>query len=93
MNENKDLTSKVDNPTREKTGGRQKGTPNKVNATVKDNVLAVFNRLGGTAQMATWATENQTEFYRLYARLIPTELNQKTEHSGEVQYKWLDDGK
>jgi len=93
MNENNDLTSKVDNSTREKTGGRQKGTPNKVNATVKDNVLAVFNRLGGTAQMAIWATENQTEFYRLYSKLIPSEVNQKTEHSGEVQYKWLDDGK
>ena len=78
---------------REKTGGRQKGTPNKVNATVKDNVLAVFNRLGGTAQMAIWATENQTEFYRLYSKLIPSEVNQKTEHSCEVQYKWLDDGK
>ena len=78
---------------REKTGGRQKGTPNKVNATVKDNVLAVFNRLGGTSQMAIWATENQTEFYRLYSKLIPSEVNQKTEQTGEVQYKWLDDGK
>lgn len=93
MNENNDITSKVDNSTREKTGGRQKGTPNKVTSTVKDNVLAVFNRLGGTSQMADWAQQNQTEFYRLYARLIPTEVNQKTEHSGEVQYKWLDDGK
>lgn len=72
-----------------KTGGRQAGVPNKVTGTVRDNMLAVFNRLGGTAQMATWAQENQTEFYKLYARLLPTEINQSTEHSGNVAvYQW-----
>ena len=54
-----------------KTGGRRKGTPNKVTATARENIIAVFNRLGGTAAMAEWARENQTEFYKLYARLIP----------------------
>ena len=33
----------------------------------------MFTRLGGTAGMAAWARRNQTEFYRLYARLIPSE--------------------
>jgi len=72
-----------------KTGGRKKGTSNKLNATVKDNVLAVFNRLDGTAGMAQWAKENQTEFYKIYARLIPSEVAQKTEHSGNVSFSWL----
>jgi len=58
---------------RAKVGGRVKGTPNKVTATAKENILAVFTRLGGTAQMAAWAKENQTEFYKIYARLVPTE--------------------
>jgi uncharacterized MAPEG superfamily protein len=57
-----------------KRGGRVAGTPNKVTATVKDNILAVFNRLGGTAQMAEWAQENQTEFYRIYAKLLPADI-------------------
>jgi len=38
-----------------------------------ENIVAVFTRLGGTATMAEWARRNQTEFYRLYARLIPSE--------------------
>lgn len=57
---------------KEKTGGRQAGTPNKVSATVKENVLAVFNRLEGTAGMAKWAEDNKTEFYKIYAKLLPT---------------------
>lgn len=60
---------------RPKVGGRVKGTPNKVTTTAKENILAVFTRLGGTAQMAAWARENQTEFYKIYARLVPTETH------------------
>ena len=51
----------------------RKGIPNKIGAQVKENVVAVFNRLGGTAEMANWAARHKTEFYRLYARLLPTE--------------------
>lgn len=47
--------------------------PNKLGAAVKSNVVAVFDRIGGREQMAQWAQDNLTEFYRLYARLIPTE--------------------
>ncbi len=54
-------------------GGRAKGTPNKTSATAKENIQAVFVRLGSTAAMAKWAMENQTEFYKIYARLIPIE--------------------
>jgi hypothetical protein len=63
---------------RTKVAGRVKGTPNKSSATVKDNILAVFNRLEGTAGMAKWAQANQTEFYKLYAKLLPTQA----EHTG-----------
>lgn len=53
--------------------GRPKGVPNKVNAQARENIMAVFTRLGGTAAMAEWARENQTQFYKLYARLIPVD--------------------
>ena len=52
---------------------RPKGSVNAIGAQVKENVVAVFNRLEGTAGMARWAKDNLTEFYRLYARLIPSE--------------------
>lgn len=50
------------------------GARNKIGAQVKENIIAVFTRLGGTAAMAEWAKENLTEFYRLYGRLIPSEV-------------------
>lgn len=71
-----------------KSGGRAAGTPNKMSATVKENILAVFNRLEGTAGMAKWAQENPTHFYQIYSKLLPTEVEQKTEHSGNITFGW-----
>ena len=63
---------------------RPKGSKNKVGESAKDNILAVFTRLGGTAAMAAWAQDNQTEFYRIYARLIPTEVGGQIDHTVTV---------
>lgn len=58
-----------------KTGGRVKGTPNALSSGVKSNIIGVFDKIGGRDAMAVWAQENQTEFYKLYGRLLPTELS------------------
>lgn len=54
--------------------GRPKGVPNKVSGNAKENIQAVFLRLGGTTRMAEWAEDNQTDFYKIYARLIPADV-------------------
>lgn len=36
--------------------------------------MAVFNGLGGTSAMKEWAQENKTEFYRMYAKLLPLQV-------------------
>lgn len=56
-------------------GGRPPGSPNKVSAQAKENIIAVFTRIGGTAGMAKWAEKNRTDFYRIYAKLLPVELS------------------
>lgn len=64
--------------TRIKTGGRVAGTPNKVSSAVRDNVIAVFDDIGGQEAMVEWAKENKTEFYRLWGRLLPkSDVNQE----------------
>jgi hypothetical protein len=56
-----------------KNGGRKKGTPNKSSASVKAAFLLAFDAAGGDKALAEWARDNRTEFYKLYAKLLPTE--------------------
>ena len=57
-----------------KTGGRQQGTPNRITTAFKQAVQIVYDDIGGHAAFATWARDNQTDFYRIASRLIPTEI-------------------
>lgn len=62
--------------------GRRKGVPNKLTASAKEAFQFAFQKLGGGEALATWAAENTTDFYKLFARLIPTET-QVTGKDGE----------
>ncbi len=54
-----------------KTGGRQKGSVNKITASFKEAVLKAYDGIGGTDQFIEWAKLNQTEFYKIASKLIP----------------------
>jgi hypothetical protein len=61
----------------EKSGGRVAGTPNKASGTVKAGVLDAFLRLKGSDGMIAWAQSSPQalgDFYKIAARLIPTEV-------------------
>ena len=66
----------------------RKGSPNKLGALAKDNIAAVFTRLGGTAAMAKWADDNKTEFYRIYARLVPTQVTGEEGGPVKITVEW-----
>lgn len=55
--------------------GRPKGYPNKLTKSAKEAFRLAFEDLGGAKALAAWAKDNLTDFYRLYARMIPTEHN------------------
>lgn len=65
---------------------RPKGSKNKIGVRAKDNVVSVFDRLGGVEGMVKWAQENETEFYKMYAKLIPTDI---TINEGETAVERL----
>lgn len=65
--------------TGKKTGGRTKGTPNKSTAAVKDALQAAFEGIGGIEQLTTWAKADPGEFYKLWAKMLPQEINSKVE--------------
>lgn len=56
-----------------KIGGRKKGTPNRLTGTFRDAVCLAYENIGGHEAFAKWAAENRTDFYKIAARLIPTE--------------------
>lgn len=62
-----------------KTGGRTKGVPNKTTTAAKEAFSLAFEGIGGVSALIEWAEENRSDFFKLYARLIPVEL------SGEVK--------
>lgn len=59
--------------------GRPKGARNLLTRAAKEAFELAFEEIGGARALAAWAMENQGEFYKLYARLIPVEQR----HSGE----------
>jgi hypothetical protein len=71
--------------------GRKKGVPNKITVAFKQAVLEAFNdeRMGGSDGLVEWGLKNRTEFYRIAARLIPTEGTGGIEHTHRV-YGWLE---
>jgi hypothetical protein len=61
--------------------GKPKGAINKLTKTVKERVLEVFNELqtDPQANLLSWAKDEPTEFYKIAAKLIPSDINAKIE--------------
>ena len=53
---------------------RTKGAKNKVPQTVKENILCVWEMVGGREGMAKWAKQNPDAFYRMYGTMAPKEV-------------------
>ena len=56
---------------RPKTGGRQKGTTNKITADVKAMVLDALDQAGGVAYLLTQAQSNPNAFLTLVGKVLP----------------------
>lgn len=68
---------------REKTGGRKKGTPNKLNATVKMMVLGALEKMGGEKWLMKQADKHPQAFMTLLAKIIPTQV------VGDMSYRYV----
>ena len=60
--------------TGKKTGGRQKGTPNKLTANVKQAIEKAFDKVGGPEYLARQAEENPVAFMTLLGKVLPTQV-------------------
>jgi hypothetical protein len=57
-----------------RVGGRQKGTPNKVNAALKDMILNALNTAGGEAYLVAQAHDNPGPFMTLVGKVLPMQV-------------------
>ena len=57
-----------------KVGGRQKGTPNKMSATLKEMILGALDQVGGESYLVDQSKRNPTAFIALLGRLLPSEI-------------------
>lgn len=55
--------------------GRKKGVPNKTTASVKEALSMAFHGIGGVNELIEWGKANKTEFYKLWSKMLPQDLN------------------
>ena len=68
-------------PGQPKTGGRQRGTPNKTSAAVKDAISSAFEEVGGKDYLVQIARSDPKVFCSLLAKLIPGQIRAEFEAS------------
>jgi hypothetical protein len=54
--------------------GRPKGVPNKSTVSTKAALIEAFEQLGGVPSLVQWATNEPTEFYRLWSKMLPLDV-------------------
>ena len=73
-------------PGKPKTGGRQKGSQNRLTRTVKETVLSVFNDIQDDPKvnLTEFAKKYPRDFYNIAAKLIPTEIQAQVKQTTVV---------
>ena len=58
-----------------KSGGRVKGTPNKLNSDVREMIKAALDKKGGQVWLEAQMDANPVAFMSLISKIIPAEVN------------------
>ena len=67
-----------------KTGGRVKGTPNKLTASVKTMILGALNEIGGAQYLVEQGRANPSAFLSLVGRVLPMQVDGRVELDVDV---------
>lgn len=61
-----------------KTGGRVKGTPNKLTKTIREAIEESFEQVGGAEYLALMAINEPSSYMTLLGKVLPAHMNIKT---------------
>lgn len=67
--------------------GRPKGSKNKITLSMKEAFIAAYESIGGEDALAEWAKQNQTEFYKICARMIPANVEGSIQHEHTHEHR------
>jgi len=67
-----------------KTGGRKRGTPNKLTGQVKEMILAALDEVGGADYLVKQASENPVAFMGLVGKVLPMTISGPGENGEHV---------
>lgn len=68
--------------------GRKKGTPNRLNATVKAAIEEAFNKAGGADYLARMADEQPQAFMTLLGKVLPMQIAGDKDNPIEMVIRW-----
>ena len=66
-----------------KTGGRQKGSPNKITKQLKDMILEALDGVGGVDYLKQTAIEHPSAFLTLVGKVLPLQV--QGEDGGDIK--------
>ncbi len=69
--------------------GRPKGALNKTTRAVKEALVDAFEDLGGVESLVAWAQADPGEFYKLWVKVMPTQIEASGPEGGPIQITWL----
>lgn len=73
--------------------GRPKGSLNKTTASTKAALTAAFEGLGGVPSLIAWGEKNRGDFYALWGRLIPKEVDVTSKGESLAPQTWIIGGR
>ena len=68
-----------------KLGGRTKGAVNKSTASVKAALTDAFEKMGGVKSLLAWGQSEPTEFYKLWAKMLPADIEGRFSFDGTIK--------
>lgn len=73
-----------------KRGGRKKGTPNKLNGTLKEMILQALSNAGGVEYLERCAQKQPQAFLSLVGRVLPLQVHESN-HQPMVPKRVVDE--
>lgn len=72
-------------PGAQKTGGRQKGTPNKLSSDIREVIKAAFDEAGGKEYLVTLSKSDPRTFLTLVGKIVPTAITGGDEDDAPIK--------